>query len=133
MRNQRVIYGYWIITGGLIGFGLLGALSIGLPFLLLGLVLLIAGLFFWRAKGFWVLLVSLGAIPALILLFDILTAPPPCPSGPIILPPGSQSYECSGPLDSYYVLAAIFGALALLGLAWPLFRWLLRAKWRNRA
>jgi hypothetical protein len=132
VRDRRIMYIYWIVTGGLLGFGVLGLLSIGLPFLLLGLLLLIVGLFFWRAKGFWVLLVSVGAIPAAILLFDIVTAPPPCPAGPIRLPAGSHGYECSGPLGSYYILAAIFGALALVGIAWPFLRWLLQARRHNR-
>lgn len=132
MRDRRIMYGYWIITGGLIGFGVIGILSIGLPFLLLGLILLIAGLVFWHAQGFWLLLIGLGVLPAAILVFDIVTAPPPCQAGPIRLPAGVHSYECSGPLDGYYVLAAVFGATALMGIAWPLFRWLFQTRQHNR-
>ena len=132
MRDRRIMYGYWLITGGLIGFGVLGLLSIGLPFLLLGLLLLIAGLRFWHTQGFWLVLIGLGVLPTAILVFDIMTAPPPCPAGPIRLPPGVHSYECGGSLNNYYVLAAIFGALALVGAAWPLFRWLLQTRRHNR-
>jgi hypothetical protein len=130
MRNRRIMYGYWLMTGGLIGFGVIGILSIGLPFLLLGLLLLIAGLAFWRGKGFWLALIGLGVLPAAILVFDIVTAPPPCPAGPIRLPPGAHSYICSGPLNQYYPLIAIFAAIALVGAAWPLFRWRLQARQR---
>jgi hypothetical protein len=67
-------------------------------------------------------MIAFGPVPALLLAFDLLTAPPPCPS------PGStiqgQGYECGEHYEGYDGLAAIFGAIALLGLVWPLVRWL---------
>jgi len=44
---------YWVITFCLIGFGVLGILSIGVPFLLLGLVLLVLAPFRARPMLFW--------------------------------------------------------------------------------
>jgi hypothetical protein len=34
---------YWLLTGALIGFGAIAILSIGFPFLLLGLILVVFG------------------------------------------------------------------------------------------
>jgi hypothetical protein len=44
---------YWILTIGLIAFGVLGMLSIGRPFLLLGLAMLVLGPFRGRPALFW--------------------------------------------------------------------------------
>jgi hypothetical protein len=44
---------YWIATVGLIGFGFLGMLSIGRPFLLVGLAMLLLGPFRSRPTVFW--------------------------------------------------------------------------------
>jgi hypothetical protein len=42
---------YWLLTGALIGFGVSGMASIGLPFLLLGLLLVIVGAIRLGARG----------------------------------------------------------------------------------
>lgn len=68
-------------------------------------------------------MIAFGAVPALLLAFDLLTAPPPCPS-PGTTIQGGQGYECNGHYEGYYGLVAIFGAIALVGLVWPLVRWL---------
>jgi hypothetical protein len=118
MRTRRPLY--WALAGSLMGFGFIGILSIGSPFLLLGLGLVIFGLIRHWFGGFWAFLIGFGGLPALILIFDIVTAPPQCPPGHIVLPPGVHFYECGGPLDNYRMLAIIFGAIALVGVAWPL-------------
>lgn len=117
MQTGRFMRWYWIIAGGLIGFGFIGILSIGLPFLIVGLGMLVVGLFLWRGRGFWLAVIAFGGLPALILAFDILTALPPCK--PITIAPG-QGYSCSEIGPGYYELAAIFAGIALLGIAWPL-------------
>jgi hypothetical protein len=83
METRRLMYWYWVIAGGLVGFGFIGILSIGLPFLLVGLGLLIAGVVWWHGRGFWLAVFAFGAVPALILAFDILTAPPPARACPL--------------------------------------------------
>jgi hypothetical protein len=114
---------YWVIAGGLIGFGFIGILSIGLPFLIVGVGMLVVGAIRWHGRGFWLAVIAFGALPTLILAFDLLTAPPPCPGTPVIIQ-SSQGYVCGGHYEGYYALAAIFGGIALLGIAWPLARWL---------
>lgn len=118
MLTRQILY--WALAGALMGFGVIGILSIGFPFLLLGLGLVIFGLIRRWFTGFWAFLIGFGGLPALILALDIVTAPPQCPPGPIILPPGVHSYECSGPLGNYVTLAIIFGAIALVGVVWSL-------------
>jgi hypothetical protein len=44
---------YWIATFGLIGFGFLGMLSIGRPFLMVGLAMLLLSPFRTRPTVFW--------------------------------------------------------------------------------
>lgn len=72
--------GYWLITGALIGFGIIGILSIGFPFIILGIVLLVVGLIRMRGKEGWAALVGLGSVPALILVWDVTSAPWACAS-----------------------------------------------------
>jgi hypothetical protein len=86
MRTRRTLY--WLLAGALMGFGVIGILSIGFPFLLVGLGLTIFLLIRRWLSGAWALLVGFGGLPALILAFDVLTAPPPCPPGPVTLQPG---------------------------------------------
>lgn len=124
MQTRRILY--WALAGALMGFGYIGILSIGFPFLLLGLGLVIFGLIRRWLNGLWAFLIGFGGLPALILVLDIITAPPPCPPGEITLPPGVHSFTCSGPLGNYVTLAIIFGAIALVGVAWPLVLWLWR-------
>jgi hypothetical protein len=119
MLNWRFFY--WMVAGALIGFGAIGILSIGLPFLFIGLGMVTYGIIHFRARGFWAALIGFGTLPALILIVDILTAPPPCTGQPLTLPPNT-SMSCSYIPDSYYIMAVIFGAIALVGMAWPLLR-----------
>lgn len=113
---------YWMVAGALAGFGVISIFSIGLPFLLIGLGMVTYGIIRLRARGFWAALIGFGTLPALILIVDILTAPPSCNGQPLIIPPNAPGVSCSGIPDSYYIMAVIFGAIALLGISWPLLR-----------
>ena len=114
---------YWLLAGALIGFGLIGILSIGFPFLLVGCGLLIYGIVRFRFRGFWAFLVGFGVLPALILAAQLVGSPlPTCTvtaSGvSYTSPPGVTNGGCYPP--SYYTLAIFFGGVALLGGIWPL-------------
>lgn len=60
-------YAYWLLVGALLGFGLMAVFSIGIPLFLLGLVLALYRV--WRAggRGFGLVLVGMGLLPALYL------------------------------------------------------------------
>ena len=45
--------GYWLLTGALIGFGMIAILSIGSLFLLLGVMLLVVGALRVGPRGIW--------------------------------------------------------------------------------
>lgn len=120
---------YWLLAGALIGFGLIGILSIGFPFLVVGCGLVIYGIIRFGFRGFWASLVGLGAVPALILAVQLVGSPmPTCTvtsSGlSYTSPPGATSGGCYPP--AYSTLAIFFGGIALLGGVWPLLRVLLR-------
>lgn len=115
---------YWLLTGALIGFGVIAILSIGFPFLLLGLILVIFGAIRLGGSGLWAALVGFGGLPALILVWDLTSAPWACasPTGEVL--PKVNYFSCVdtflGQLTSYHLLAFGFGLIALVGLAWPL-------------
>ncbi len=119
---QKWLLFYWMVAGALIGFGLISILSIGLPFLLIGLGMVTYGIVRFRARGFWAALIGFGTLPAFILIVDIITASPPCNGQPLILLPNASSVSCRSIPTSYYILAVFFGAIALLGMAWTLLR-----------
>ncbi|MGZ3602964.1 MAG: hypothetical protein ACXWQR_19475 [Ktedonobacterales bacterium] len=118
--------GYWLMTGALIGFGGIAILSIGFPFIILGIVLVTVGLVRMRGQEWWAALVGFGGVPALILLWDVTSAPWACasPTGGAL--PNVNYYTCVdtflGRLTTYHVMAMMFGAIALAGLAWALLR-----------
>ena len=124
---------YWLLTGALVGFGYIAILSIGFPFLVLGLILLPVGAIRLGGRGLWAGLVGLGGLPALILLWDVTSAPWAClpGTGELSLPNVHNYYACvdtfAGRLTTYHVLAFGFGLIALAGLAWPL----LSRAWRQ--
>ncbi|HZS79776.1 MAG TPA: hypothetical protein VFA41_24410 [Ktedonobacteraceae bacterium] len=116
---------YWLLTGGLVSFGFLGILSIGLPFLLVGIGMLIYAIIRGRFNGFWAFLVGFGALPALILAIQFVMSPlPTCTVTPTgISYQSSQSSPgttggCYPP--GYYTMVIFFGVIALLGIIWPL-------------
>jgi hypothetical protein len=120
MQNWRLFY--WLVAGALTGFGVIGILSIGFPFLLAGLGMVIYGVIRFKARGFWAALIGFGTLPALILIWDIISAPPPCTGQVLTLPPDTSSVSCGYIPDSYYLMAVIFGVIALVGMVWPLLR-----------
>ena len=56
MQTRRILY--WALAGALMGFGYIAILSIGSPFLLLGLGLVIFGLIRRWFTGFWAFLIG---------------------------------------------------------------------------
>lgn len=84
-------------------------------------------------------MVGFGGVPALILLWDVTSAPWACQpnGGGTSSLPNVNYYTCVdtvvGRLTTYHVLAFGFGAIALLGLAWPLLRRLWRQTHRPAA
>jgi hypothetical protein len=123
---------YWLLTGALLGFGLIAILSGGAPILLLGLVLLIYGAIRLGSSGLWAAAVAFGSIPALILLHDITSAPWACllAGQEVTTEPNVSYYTCFdtpvGQLSTYQILAIGFGVIALVGIAWPLLQPILR-------
>jgi hypothetical protein len=115
---------YWLLTGALIGFGVIAAASIGIPFFLLGVVLVVVGALRVGGAGLWAALVGFGGLPASILVWDLTSAPWACmsPTGGEL--PNVHYFTCVdtflGPLTTYHVMAFGFGVIALVGLAWPL-------------
>jgi hypothetical protein len=70
--------GYWLLTGALIGFGMIAILSIGASFLLLGAILIVIGALRVGPRGIWAAIVGYGALPAGILLWDVTSMPWAC-------------------------------------------------------
>src|SRR5450759_1942785 len=122
MRNWRLVY--WLIAGFLIGGGLIrfDIYFIALPTILIGLAMLIIGILRFRSPEFWAILIGLGVVPALIFVFDIVTASPPCTGNILTIPPGATSASCSYIPQSYYVFAIVFAAIALVGVGGLLLR-----------
>lgn len=94
---------YWFITGGVIGFGVIAILSIGAPFLVAGLLLVVIGVFRLGARELWAALLGGGVVPLGFLLYDL-----------------SHPIEPATTAQTYQVLAFSFGAIASLGLLWGL-------------
>ena len=120
---QRRNVSYWLLVGAFIGFGLItfDVIFISYPCLLIGLGLIAYGIARIGMSGLWAAFVSFGAIPALILWYDVITAPPLCP-----VPPASDLYtSCGGPASTYttYTIVAVcFTIVAFIGFLWPLFQ-----------
>ena len=121
---------YWLFVGALLGIGLIGMLSIGIFLFVPGLALLIFGAIRLRGRGMWAAVVGFGAAPALLLLWDVSSGPWACQPAnntyvsPTVQPGSSYTspsfYSCVntpiGQLTTYHVMAAGFGAVALVGL-----------------
>jgi hypothetical protein len=116
----RVVY--WLLTGAFIGLGLIAILSIGAPFLLLGVLMVIFGAFRVGPRGIWAALVGFGAVPAGILIWDVTSMPWACQGGEGL--PNVNYFSCVdtpfGLLTTYHVMAFFFGVITLVGLVWPL-------------
>jgi len=117
MRNV----GYWMLAGACIGFGFIAfdIIFIVYPCVLIGLGLIAYGIARIGMQGVWAAIVSFGAIPALILWRNVITAPPLCP----LATGGNGQLSCGGPASTYttYTIAAVcFTIVAFIGLMWPL-------------
>ena len=127
--RETVATFYWAAAGTLAGFGLIGAMTIGGPFLLAGAVLALVGLPLLRTRGIWALFVGFGGLPALVFLLHIFNGVrtalnPYCAEmgEPGALAAGAAdpdpvSVSCSFVPASYYVMFAVFAAVALFGVA----------------
>ena len=127
---ERLSPWLWALAGALFGVGFIAMLSIGWALILAGVILAGVGLWRGRGRGVWAALVGFGLAPAAILLFDIITAPPPCPTQPVVTSDGS--YNCGYTPPSYTYLAAGFLAVALLGALISLLPHLMRARRAGR-
>ena len=137
MRDRAGLF-YWLLAGAVVGFGLIGLMTVGLPFLIVGMILCVVGLWKPGIGGSWAFLVGLGGLPALVLLADITDAAltalnPYCSgdlySGRIVAPPGKVTVSCSYVPAGYYVMFVISVAITLSGVLLFL---LLRARSRDR-
>lgn len=135
----RMGFLYWLVAGAVVGFGLIGLMTIGFPFLIAGMILCVVGV--WRPGigGSWAFLIGLGGLPALVFLRHIADAAvsalnPYCSdyfnSPGIGVPRGAGTVTCSYAPASYYVLFAVSVAITLSGVALFL---LLRARSRGGA
>lgn len=136
MTNRHIRY--WLFAGAVIGFGIIAILSIGLPFIILGMLLVAFGAVRFGIRDLWAAVVGLGLLPAAILLWDVTTGPWACaPQSGGTSQVGVSYYTCVrtpiGMLTTYHVLAFWFGVVALLGLAWPLLASLVRRARRRTA
>jgi hypothetical protein len=115
MRHSHLFY--WTTTGALMGYGAVGILSDGFPFLFVGAGLLIYGLIRRWFGGLWAFLIGFGVVPAILLVLDILTAPATCFQGkPPISTHTTMGLACGGPIALYWLLALVFAAVALGGV-----------------
>lgn len=127
---------YWAIAGGFVGFGLIGILSIGYPFLVIGVIMVVLGALKVGIRSAWSALVGFGAVPAVFLSASLVSAlflaDPSCSgifwgnsasvSGSVTLAPGEESVTCSMVPGSYVVLLGISLVIMISGLGWRFFR-----------
>lgn len=123
MSSGRVLY--WLLTGACFGFGVIAILSIGIFFLVAGMILLVVGAIRLGGRELWAALIGFGVLPAAILLWDVLSTPWGCITpGVATSRTGVNYFNCVqtpvGLLTSYHVMAAGFIVLALAGVAWGL-------------
>ena len=109
-------------------------MTVGFPFVVIGLVLVLVGLWKPGMSGAWGLLVGIGGLPALVFLSHIVqglqtAVNPYChhQDPGTTVPPPAGPVECALIPGSYYMMFAIFTAIALIGVALGL---LLRARSR---
>ena len=127
---------YWAIAGGFAGFGLIGILSIGYLFLLIGVIMSVLGVLKMGIRSAWSALVGFGTVPGVFLSASLVSAlflaDPSCSgifwgnsasgSGSVSLAPGEESITCAAVPGSYVILLGIFSVIALSGVGWRLFR-----------
>ena len=116
---------YWVVAGALVGIGLIGLTTVGLPVLIAGLAMAAVG--FWRpgVRGAWAFPIGFGGLPALVFLLHIVggirsALSPYCaqPADPgAAIAPGTDPVSCSSVPVSYYAMFGVFAAVALVGVA----------------
>lgn len=115
-RTPQIVY--WMLTGALLGLGSISLFTVGWTLLPLALGLAVYGILQFGPRRTWALVLGVGALPALVLAFDIASPAPLCPiSGPVVVP---LVVICGNPAWSYQALdvtALVFVAIALFGLA----------------
>lgn len=90
---------YWLLAGALLGFGLMAVFSIGIPIFLLGMLMMLYRLRRAGGRGFGLVLVGMGAVPALYLSVRYLT--------------GDRSSTFYS--DNFWVAILVFAILAVAG------------------
>jgi hypothetical protein len=122
--KELIAFLYWFTCGALIGLGLASIFSIGSLLIVLGVVFLLYEVRKSGVTGLWAVVVGFGVAPAGLMLSRYLTSNL-CPDGTsgisVTVRPG-ESFSCSGFPDGYLYYVAIFGAVALIGLGWGLYR-----------
>ena len=125
--REKVAPFYWTAPGALAGFGLIGQMTIGAPFLLAGVVLALVGLPLLWTRGTWAFFVGFGGLPALVFLLHIFNGVrtalnPYCAE---MGEPGALAAGAAGPGPvscpfvpaSYSAMFTVFAAVALIGVA----------------
>ena len=122
--KELIAFLYWFTCGALIGLGLASIFSIGLLLIVLGVVFLLYEVRKVGDKDLWAVVVGFGVAPASLMLSHYLTSNlcPPGPNGISVTVGPGESFSCSGFPDSYIYYVATFGAVALIGLGWGLYR-----------
>ncbi len=123
--REKVAPFYWTAAGALAGFGLIGLMTIGTPFLPAGVVLALVGLPLLWTRGTWAFFVGFGGLPALVFLLHIFNGVrtalnPYCAE---MGEPGALAAGAAGPglvlvcSGQLLCMFAVFAAVALLGAA----------------
>jgi hypothetical protein len=111
---------YWGLVGALIGFGVLSLLSIGLPFVLVGMVLAVVGIWKFGVHDAWVALVACGVLDAAIVMHTISSAGPVCPASGM----GHTQSACSDLPSTYVQIVVVAWCIAIIGVLVPAVRWI---------
>ena len=134
--NQWERIAYWIITGTFVGFGLVGAASIGLPFLLIGAIMTLFGLLRLGPKGVWAAILSFGIVPIVVILYGYFRNER-CSAGiGYMLPPNSSvdtlGTECSYFPGNYLSSVVFFGIFVLTGTILGVEEYLKRSSFQHK-
>ena len=121
---DRTGFFYWLVAGAVVGFGLIGLMTIGFPFLIIGMILCVVGVWKPGIGRSWAFLIGLGGLPALVFVSHMVEGlrtalNPYCDwrgPGTTISPPAGP-VECTFVPGSYYVMFVISVAVALSGVA----------------
>jgi hypothetical protein len=98
MRLVRFVY--WLVTGALLGLGIVTFTGLGLILFPVGVVLLFIGIFVMRGREARALVLGFGGLPEALFVNALVNGAP-----------------TTGPTGQFYVGGAIvFGAISLLGL-----------------